>query len=247
MSETVELPTDPDGRAGRLEEVAERLRDGALAVVPTDTCYGLAADAFSLDGTARLFAAKGQDRRAPLTVFLRSPKQLLGLVPEVPEVAERLVAAFWPGPLTLVLPAETGLRWDLGRADGTVAVRMPLDDVALELVRAVGPLAVSSAGLAGGPPPATVDEARAALGDAVAVYLEDGRRPATPLSTIVALVGATPTVLRPGAIPDALVVGVATGELDPFEAAATLLAGDTAAAVDDAGPDAERDGFDREG
>jgi L-threonylcarbamoyladenylate synthase len=213
------LDVTGDGRGAAIERAAAALRDGELVVMPTDTVYGVAADAFSLDGTARLFRAKDRDRSVPLPVLLRSPKQLPGIAPDVPEVAERLMAAFWPGALTLVVPAEADLRWDLGRTQGTVAVRMPLDDVALEVIRAVGPLAVTSANRSGRPPAATAAAAEQQLGNAVHLYLDDGPREGGVASTIVDLTRRVPHVLRVGALDDELVMAVAEGELDPLEAA----------------------------
>lgn len=224
MSEIVEVT--PDTRDDTVARAADLLRDGQLVVLPTDTLYGLSADAFSLDGTARVFAAKDRRRQVPLPVLVRSPKQLVGLTPQVPAAAERLMAAFWPGALTLVIAAEPSLRWDLGRTEGTVAVRMPLDEVALEVIRAVGPLAVTSANRAGDEPAPTAVAAREQLGDAVSLYLDDGPRDGGVPSTIVDLTRRVPHVLRAGAIPDQLVVGVAAGDLDPLDAAAALDAGD---------------------
>ncbi len=218
------LDTRGDGRDEAVERAAAALRDGELVVLPTDTVYGLAADAFSLDGTARVFRAKDRDRSVPLPVLLRSPKQLPGIAPDVPEVAERLMAAFWPGALTMVVPAEGRLQWDLGRTEGTVAVRMPLDDVALAVIRSVGPLAVTSANIAGQPPAQTVAQAREQLGAAVHVYLDDGPRTGGVASTIVDLTRREPHVLRVGAIDDDLVLAVAAGEVDPLDAAARVAA-----------------------
>jgi L-threonylcarbamoyladenylate synthase len=204
-----------------IERAAEVLRAGELVVLPTDTTYGLAADAFSLDGTARIVTATRRPRHVPLPVFVRSPKQLLGLTSAVPTSAERLMAAFWPGPLTIVLPAEPSLRWDLGRTEGTVAVRMPLDEVALDVIRGVGPIAVTSANRSGHkPPPTTVAEVMDRLGDAVTIYLDDGPRAGVRPSTIVDLTRGKPSILRSGALPDDRVLAVADGRLDPLEAAA---------------------------
>jgi L-threonylcarbamoyladenylate synthase len=205
-----------EGREVAVQRAADALRTGQLVVLPTDTVYGVAADAFNLDGTSRLLRARGASRSAPLAVFVRSPKQLTGLTTEVTEVAERLVAAYWPGPLTLVIPAEPNLRWDLGDAQQVVAVRMPLDDVALEVVRAVGPLAVSSASRVGVPTPVTAAEAVAGLGDEVTVGLDDGPRELGVRSTIVDLTRREPVVLRPGMLPGDEVLAVARGEVDPF-------------------------------
>jgi len=218
------LDATGDDRQAALDRAAELLQAGELVIVPTDTLYGVAADAFDLDATTALRAAKERDRAVPLPVLVRTPKQLPGFVAAVPAAAERLIAAFWPGPLTLVLPLKGGLRWDLGRTDGVVSVRMPLDEVALELIRAVGPLAVTAANAPGGALPATAADARAQLGERVAAVVDDGPRDAVR-STIVDLTRATPQVLRDGAIPTPLVLEVAAGELDPVAAAAALTEG----------------------
>jgi L-threonylcarbamoyladenylate synthase len=245
VSEVVDVTAGIDDAT--VARAATMLREGGLVVLPTDTVYGVAADAFQLDGTAALFRARGQPRTSPLTVFVRSPKQLIGLTPEVPEVVDRLVAAFWPGPLTLVLPSAAGMRWDLGRTAGTVSVRMPLDEVALALVREVGPLAVSAATSVGGPAPTDVEVARAQLGEDVGCFLDAGPRTEVLPSTIVDLTGVDPIVLRPGALPDGLVLQVARGELDPLEAAtaaweapdADVGPAATVEAVSDPGPGGE--------
>ena len=133
MSERiVDAGTDRDAAVAR---AVAALRAGLLAVLPTDTVYGVMADAFQPTATRRVFGAKRRSRRFPLPVLVRSPKQLLGLCPAVPEAADRLMAAYWPGPLTLVVRSDEGLSWDLGDARGTVAVRMPLDEVTLDVIR----------------------------------------------------------------------------------------------------------------
>lgn len=213
MSETVDVTGDqrPDG----IQQAVVALRAGRFVVLPTDTRYGLAVDAFSINGAERLRVLA--QRSQPLPVMIRSPKQLAGLVAAVPPVAEALMAAFWPGPLTMVLGAEPSLRWDLGPDDGTVAVRMPLDDVALAVIREVGPLAVTGAARPGQDPAATADEARETFGDAVDVYLDDGVRDHSGVSTIVDLTRREPHVLRPGALESDTVLAVARGELDPTD------------------------------
>jgi L-threonylcarbamoyladenylate synthase len=215
-----------EGRPDAVERAAGSLRSGRLVVLPTDTVYGVAADAFSLEGTGRLFRLKDPARRYPLSVLVRSPKQLAGLTTRVPEIADRLVAAYWPGPLTLVIPAEPNLRWDLGPTLGTVAVRMPLDEVALEVIRAVGPLAVSSANRAGEPAATSASAAAAALGDAVDCYLDDGARTADAGSTVLDLTRHEPVVLRSGSLPDDEVLAVARGEVDPFQVDGSAPGGD---------------------
>lgn len=207
-------------RAAALERAADVLRGGKIVVVPTDTVYGVAADAFNTTGTRRIFGAKRRSRRFPLPVLVRSPKQLLGLCPEVPETVERLMAAYWPGPLTIVVKADPGLQWDLGDNRGTLSVRMPLDDLTLDLIREVGPLAVTSANLSGQPAATTAADAHQQLGDLVEVYLDDGDRGDTQVSTIVDVTRDEPEVLRDGPLHGPDVVAVARGELDPLEAAA---------------------------
>lgn len=220
-------------RDAALERAAEVLRDGKLVVLPTDTVYGVAADAFNTTGTRRVFGAKRRSRRFPLPVLVRSPKQLLGLCPGVPETAERLMAAYWPGPLTMVVHADPGLQWDLGDNRGTLSVRMPLDDFTLDLIREVGPLAVTSANLSGQSAATTASDAHQQLGDLVEVYLDDGERGERGVSTIVDLTRDEPEILREGPLHGPDVLAVATGELDPLEAAARAQ---QTAPVDEAGP-----------
>lgn len=206
-----------DHRSAAVEAAASALRRGDLVVLPTDTVYGVAADAFDRVGTRRVFEAKDRQRSFPLPVLVRSPKQVLGLVTQVPEAAEHLMAAYWPGPLTLVVPSDPNLTWDLGDAQGTVALRMPLDDVTLDVIREVGPLAVTSANESGQPPARTAVEAREALGEAVAVYLDGGPRRDVSPSTIIDLTRGEAHVLREGSIPADQALAVARGELAPHE------------------------------
>lgn len=201
-----------------IEAAAEALRAGRLVVLPTDTVYGVAADAFNPTGTAAVFEAKRRARTFPLPVLIRSPKQLLGLVTKVPPAADRLMSAYWPGSLTIVVACDPNLSWDLGRNEGTVAVRMPFDDVTLDIIRSVGPLAVTSANLSGQPAARDVEAARHQLGNAVEVYVDAGPRRGQQPSTIVDLTRAEPHILREGTLPSDEVLRVARGELDPMEA-----------------------------
>ncbi|MEX0869569.1 MAG: L-threonylcarbamoyladenylate synthase, partial [Nitriliruptoraceae bacterium] len=196
----------------------DALARGEIVVLPTDTVYGVGADAFNTQGTRRIFEAKRRGTDVPLPVLVRSPKQLGGLCADVPEAAERLVAAYWPGPLTLVLAEQPAMAWNLGLSEGTVAVRMPFDDVALAIIRAVGPLAVTSANVHGQPPATDTAEARRQLGDEVAVYVDAGPRTGGVPSTIVDVTRGTPRILRSGDLDDADVLAVADGSLDPLEA-----------------------------
>jgi L-threonylcarbamoyladenylate synthase len=190
----------------------EVLRTGGLVVVPTDTVYAVVGDAFQLPATQAIFAARGADRSRPLTVLVRSPRQVNGFVEQVPETAERLMAAYWPGPVTLVFTAVAGLGVDVGESRGTIALRMPADDLCLALVTDVGPLAATAASRPGRLAPTTVADAREQLGDGVALYLDGGTRAAT-VSTVVD-VGRDPVaVLRDGAVPLEHVHRVAAGVL----------------------------------
>ncbi len=148
---------------------------GELVVIPTDTVYGVAADAFSPAAVARLLNAKGRDRTAPPPVLVPGIPTLDALAESIPDAVRALVAEFWPGGLTIILRARATLDWDLGETRGTVALRMPSDTIALELLSETGPLAVSSANRTGMAAATSAAEAEAMLGGSVAVYLDGGR------------------------------------------------------------------------
>jgi L-threonylcarbamoyladenylate synthase len=177
----------------------EAVGRGDLIVMPTDTVYGIGADAFKTWAVTALNNAKG--RTTPVPVLVGSRHTLDGLVFGLPPLARDLCDAFWPGGLTIVVEHAPSLQWDLGSTDGTVAVRMPLHPVALEVLRETGPMAVSSANKHQQPPAVTAAEAREQLGYTVSVYLEAGPCPDPVASTIVSVVGPTPQLLRRGAIP----------------------------------------------
>ena len=176
------------------------LRRGDLAVLPTDTVYGIAADAFSPPAVDRLLAAKGRGRDMPVPVLVGSWRGVDGLADHVTPSVRSLVEAFWPGPLTLIVKAAPSLAWDLGETRGTVAVRMPLHPVALAVLAETGPLAVSSANRTGMPPATDAAQALEQLGSSVAVYLEAGSSGEAVPSTIVDLTGDVPQVRRAGAL-----------------------------------------------
>ncbi|HEX5594537.1 MAG TPA: L-threonylcarbamoyladenylate synthase [Micromonosporaceae bacterium] len=179
----------------------EAVKNGELVVLPTDTVYGIGADAFTPYAVTALLDAKGRGRQAPPPVLVGSRHTLDGLVLTLPQSARDLVAAFWPGALTIVVEHSPSLQWDLGDTAGTVAVRMPLHPVALEVLRETGPMAVSSANKTGQPAAVTAEEASEQLGYAVRVYLEAGPCPEPVPSTIVDVTGEVPRLLREGAIP----------------------------------------------
>ncbi|MGN8552530.1 UNVERIFIED_CONTAM: L-threonylcarbamoyladenylate synthase [Microbacterium sp. SLM126] len=194
---------------------------GDLVVVPTDTVYGLAADAFSAKAVQKLLDAKGRTRQMPPPVLVAGVATLRALVAEVPQPVEALVEAFWPGGLTIVLPAQPSLSWDLGETRGTVAVRMPAHRIALALLEETGPLAVSSANLTGKAAAIAAEDAQAMLGESVAVYLADGMSADGIASTIIdatSLVGGDEPVvrvLREGAISRAQLRDVLGDLLEP--------------------------------
>lgn len=194
--------TIADERDEGLSAAAVAIRRGGLAVIPTDTVYGVAADAFSPPGVTALLAAKGRGRDMPVPVLVSTPEMLTALVDNLPDAARTLVDALWPGGLTLVVKHTTHLAWDLGETRGTVAVRMPDDKLALDLINRTGPLAVSSANRTGHPAATTMMEARLQLGAAVAVYLDGGPRPSGVPSTIVDATAEPLRVLRTGAVSD---------------------------------------------
>jgi tRNA threonylcarbamoyl adenosine modification protein (Sua5/YciO/YrdC/YwlC family) len=188
---------------GRLEGVAkavEAVRAGEIVVLPTDTVYGVGADAFSAEAVASLLAAKGRGREMPPPVLVPSVRTVDGLATDVPAWARDLIREFWPGPLTLVFKAQSSLMWDLGETNGTVALRMPKDDIALAVLTEVGPMAVTSANLTGQPAATTVTAAASQLRAAVAVYLDGGPTTSTEVSTILDCTGEDYVLLRAGAI-----------------------------------------------
>ncbi|MBB3085943.1 L-threonylcarbamoyladenylate synthase [Geodermatophilus sabuli] len=193
--------SDPDARAAGLDAATAAIGRGELVLLPTDTVYGVAADAFTPAAVMSLLAAKNRGRTMPVPVLVGEASTLAGLVRTVPEAATRLAEAFWPGGLTLVLEHAPSLAWDLGDAEGTVAVRLPDDGVARDLLRRTGPLAVSSANRSGRPAATTADEAVAQLGMHAAVVLDGGPRSQSAPSTIVDCTGPVPRVLRIGAVP----------------------------------------------
>lgn len=189
-----------------MRQARQAIARGALVVVPTDTVYGVAADAFNAIAVKRLLDAKGRTRQSPPPVLVAGVAMVRALVSELPPAAEELIEAFWPGGLTLVLPAQPSLNWDLGDTQGTVAVRMPDHQIALELIEETGPLAVSSANLTGEPAALDAEDARQMLGDRVEVYLDAGKASIGVASTILDLTPLTGRgagsirVLREGAV-----------------------------------------------
>lgn len=177
----------------RLAKIA--LQRGELVVLPTDTVYGIAANAFDAAAVAALLAAKGRGRKSPPPVLIPSADTMPGLASDIPEVATRLAQAFWPGALTMILRAQPSLHWDLGETKGTVALRVPDHKIALSLLAETGPLAVSSANLTGEPAATDCQQAAVYLGKSVSVYLDAGPSPKGEASTILDLTGLATQVV----------------------------------------------------
>lgn len=193
---------DAEERATGIREAAYAVRRGELIVLPTDTVYGIGADAFSPLAVSELLLAKRRGRDMPPPVLVGTPKAATALIEDLGPDGQNLIDAFWPGALTVICRANRSLAWDLGETKGTVAVRMPDHEVAIELLKQTGPLAVSSANLTGNDPSVTAEEAETQLGDSVELYLDGGACPGNVPSTIVDLTGPVPRILRQGAIPE---------------------------------------------
>lgn len=192
---------DETQRIAGLAAATEAVLKGELVVLPTDTVYGLGADAFRPAAVTSLLGAKGRGREMPPPVLVGSVRAASALVEDLGPYGQQLIDEFWPGGLTLICRASRSLRWDLGETRGTVAIRMPLHPIAIDLLQQTGPMAVSSANLSGSPAATTAAGAREQLGDSVAVYLDAGPCEADVPSTIVDLTGDTPRLLRSGVVP----------------------------------------------
>jgi tRNA threonylcarbamoyl adenosine modification protein (Sua5/YciO/YrdC/YwlC family) len=218
--------SDPEQLEQGLTAAVGAIRSGELVVLPTDTVYGVAADAFDPPAVARLLAAKGRGREMPPPVLISAVPTLDALASGVPPWVRTLVRRYWPGPLTVVVREQGSLQWDLGDTRGTVAVRMPHDRVALALLERTGPLAVSSANISGRPAATDAEQAEEMLGDAVSVLLDGGPTTSDLASTILDCTGEQPRVLREGAL--------SVAELSAVLAADGV---DLEDAAPDAGPD----------
>ena len=186
MQKIFDCSVDTDLLTGmRLAKVSLGRND--LAVIPTDTVYGLAANAFSADAVQKLLRAKGRDRQSPPPVLVANLNMARALVEVLPDAAVKLAETFWPGALTMILRSQPSLDWDLGETKQTVALRVPDHKIALALIEETGPLAVSSANLTGEPAAITAKQAFDYLGDSVEVYLNGGSSPKGEASTIIDL------------------------------------------------------------
>lgn len=207
MSQTYDC-TRPEGHEAGLATALAAVKGGRLIVMPTDTVYGIGADAFDNDAVASLLAAKHRGPDYPTPVVVGSWDTVTGLVRDADARMKALVEAFWPGGLTIVTHQAPSLPWNLGDTRGTVALRMPLHPVAIELLQQTGPMALSSANVHGQPSALSAAQAREQLGDSVSVYLDGGPATIGTSSTIVDLSGRRPRILRHGAIEAARVAEV---------------------------------------
>ena len=209
---------DPATWGPSLDAAVHAVSRGEVIVLPTDTVYGVGADAFSPDAVARLLAAKGRDRQTPPPVLIPSVRTVDGLARDVSVAARALMDSFWPGPLTVIVHAQPSLAWDLGETRGTVALRVPDHGAALALLARTGPLAVTSANLTGKAAATSAEDAREQLGSAVSVYLDAGDSPLGIASTIVDATGPALRVVRDGGVSwDKLVEVVGVEAFDAAE------------------------------
>src|SRR5580692_503917 len=237
---------DAQLRTAGIDAAVAAARAGELIVLPTDTVYGIGADAFIPAAVTTMLAAKGRGRNMPPPVLVGTARAAAALADDLGAFGQDLIDEFWPGALTLVFRASPTLLWDLGDTKGTVALRMPLHAVALDVLKQTGPLAVSSANRHGQPAAVTADQAEEQLSEAVSIYLDGGPCADNIPSTILDLTGVIPKVLRQGAISVDRLRAVASviaddehyaesAEPDPeFKPAAPHPLEDTAGAIDPA-------------
>ncbi len=187
------------GETGSLERAAELLRSGHLVAFPTDTVYGVGAPAFDAASVAAIYVAKERPPEKAIPVLIADAADLPRIAAAVPESASVLIAHFWPGALTLVLPKRPDVP-AIVSSDATVAVRIPDLDVTRALLRLTGPLAATSANRSGRPSPVTASDVMAQLGGRIAAVLDGGTCPGGISSTVVDCVASPPRVLREGGI-----------------------------------------------
>ncbi len=194
-------PTGADEeRESAIAAASLAIRRGQLVILPTDTVYGLAVDAFDPLAVRNLLAAKGRGRDMPPPVLVSAATTADALATSLPDYARALIEQFWPGPLTIVAHQQKSLQWDLGDTRGTVAIRMPDHPIALEILERTGPLAVSSANTTGSPAATNADQAEEMLGDLVEVIVDGGPSLGKDASTIVDVTGKQGRILRRGAL-----------------------------------------------
>lgn len=195
---TVTLPSDPRAAEMLMTQVADSVRAGGLAVVPTDTGYAVIADAFNAPAVESLRQARGHDADTPLTIGVGSLDTAHG-VAVIEGLALDLAGQLWPGPLTILTRPQPSLSWKLQPSDAALAVRVPGHKAALGIIGRVGPVVMTGAHLAGEAPATTAAAAREALGDAVAFYVDSGEAPGGQ-SSVVDATGGNLRLLREGTL-----------------------------------------------
>lgn len=182
-------------------EAIAALRHRDVIVFPTETLYGLGADALNSQAVEQVFQLKGRDRVNPIPVLVADREMLHAVVANVPEAAQKLIRRFWPGPLTLVLPARKDIPKPLCNASGGVGVRISSQAIATRLVNALGrPLTATSANPSGKEPARTVQEAKTYFGDQIEVFVDGGKLTAKTGSTVVEVMGDSIKIIRQGEI-----------------------------------------------
>ena len=185
-----------------IQEAAKWILDGGIVAVPTDTLYGLAADPFSADAVARIFAVKGRAAERALPLIAADAAQVAAHLGPLSMMAERMAARFWPGPLTLLVAAPASLARDVTGGTGKVGVRVPANDVARAICAMAGrPVTATSANISGEAATADPDEVERTLGHRIDLLIDTGLTPGGAASTIVDATGAEPVLIRAGAIP----------------------------------------------
>lgn len=207
---------DPATWGPSIDAAVAAVEAGKVIVLPTDTVYGVGADAFQPDAVAAVLAAKGRDRQMPPPVLIPSIRTLDGLARDVPDSARALMEKFWPGALTVIVWAQPSLAWDLGETHGTVALRVPDHAAARAVLERTGPLAVTSANRTGAPAAVAAEHARDQLKGAVEIYLDGGPSPLGVASTIIDATGDRIRVVREGGVSrDEIVEVVGAAAMEP--------------------------------
>ena len=186
--------------ADEVEKAAQIIKNGGLVAMPTETVYGLAADALNGNAVANIFKAKGRPMDNPLIVHISDISQITGLVREFPENARRLAEKFWPGPLTIILPKSDNIPDEVSAGLDTVAVRFPSHPVAKALIGASCPLAAPSANLSGSPSPTTLRHVIDDMNGRIDAIIDGGDCAVGVESTVITLAEGKPRILRPGGI-----------------------------------------------
>lgn len=215
-----------------LKEVAEILNNGGIVGIPTETVYGLAANAYDMSAVAKIFEAKGRPQDNPLIVHIANMSELEVIAAEIPESAKKLAAAFWPGPLTMVLKRTEKIPASVSAGLDTVAVRMPSNEVARAIIETSGlPLAAPSANISGRPSPTTAQHVIDDLGGKIDAVVVSGDCSVGVESTVISLVNGKNRLLRPGGITHEQLESV----IGPVEIDASVLSSEISAKVSSPG------------